>query len=54
MTMPMVRLGQGGYSDYVIIDLRNGVIVVCLIAGRLGRMNDDVARKVPHVMLLVA
>jgi hypothetical protein len=29
------------------------VVIVCLISGRLGRKNNDIAGKVPHVMLLV-
>src|ERR1700759_1632949 len=53
MTMPREWLGHGGHSDYVIINVRNDMIVVCLIAGSLGRKENDVAARFLHLTLLV-
>ena len=48
--MRVVGLSHGGNSDYMIIDLRNWVIVVGLIAGRLAREIDNVGGRFSHAL----
>jgi len=48
--MPVVGLSHGGNSDYMIIDPRNWVIVVLLIAGRLAREIDNVGGSFSHAL----